>query len=137
MLVLIEKGLHTKPLDEGLKNYIKGIIFNISTTIYNENSKYTDFSIPDIPETETELENLEYEIQLNQMYSVIKSYVYDKYYKTGKGLNRWRILYLRMKGYSYDEICNRLGIQYYSAIQLYYLCKKELKDNIPQIEIDN
>jgi hypothetical protein len=137
MIVLIGKGLHKANLDEGLKNYIKGIVWNVSTTFFNKMNNYavtfTDSSpgvnYVYVSDNEPETQNTD------KLYSLIKAYVFKNYYLPGKSVMRWRVFYLRLKGYDYQYIKTRCGIGYSSALEYYSKSCIELKNKL-KIEIE-
>ncbi|MBS9525247.1 hypothetical protein KI659_14610 [Litoribacter alkaliphilus] len=134
MLAILEKGLQDNELTPELQNYIAGIIYNTNTSIFNQEIKYTELSPSDFEIEEEEAyseEETQSENQLRQMYGTIKQYIFQNYYSKGKNVKRWKVWYLRLKGYGYDYIFQKLGISYYTAIQYNYLCNNELKDVLP------
>lgn len=133
MIVLIGKGLYEAKLDDGLKNYIKGIVWNISTTFFNKmknaNMTFTgDFSTVNYVYVEEEEENDPE--NLAAMYTMIKKYVFENYYLKGRSVVRWKVFYLRLKGYDYPFIKERLGITYYTSLEYYSKSCIELKEKL-------
>lgn len=129
LLILCKKNLINNELTEGLKNYIKGIVWNYSTTLYNQFNQDTFLisSSFDIPENQEEVNQSNYS---KEVLIKIKQYVYSNYYLKGKNLNRWRVFYLWLRGYDYDFISNRLNINRRSCIEYTYLNLKELKAKV-------
>lgn len=132
MLILCEKGLVDKTLDDGLKNYIKGIVFNNSTTLFNKDSQYVEMVTTDIKDLQhdQEEEYFQMDVNLGLMYSHIKKYVFDNYYMKERSLVRWKVFYLRLKGYDYHYIKKRLNITYCTALEYYSKSCIELKNNL-------
>jgi hypothetical protein len=132
VITLMGKDLHSVPLDDGLRNYIKGIIWNVSTSFYNKmNNKnmtftgdYTEACYSVIPCMGDAKD------RTDEMYGLIKRYVFDNYYMKEKSLTRWKVFYLRMKGYDYHFIKNKLGVTYYTALEYYSKSCIELKANL-------
>jgi len=145
MLVLIEKQIHTGELTEGLKNYIKGIIWNVSHTFYhkmkpdnvepierNSSEGFTGLKTDKREWMELDIDSSsgDEDLKLREMYSDIKKYVFKNYYSRGRDLTRWKVFYLILRGYDYKYIYNRLGIKYSSAIEFNYLCWNEIKEKV-------
>ncbi|MBT0810485.1 hypothetical protein KIH41_04255 [Litoribacter ruber] len=136
MLAILEKGLQDNQLTQELQNYIAGIIYNTNTSIFNQEIKYAELSPSDFDIEEEEdysEEETQSERQLRQMYGTIKQYIFQNYYSKGKNVKRWKVWYLRLKGYRYDYTFQKLGITYYTAIQYNYLCNNELNNIISLI----
>jgi len=136
MLAILEKGLHDKELTQELQNYIAGIIYNTNTSIFNQEIKYAELSSVDYEKEDLEYseEETESEKKIRLMYSAVKKHIYQNYYQKEKNVKRWKVWYLKMKGYDYDYIYNRLGITYFTAIQYNYLCNSELKTTLSYCE---
>ncbi|WP_200974443.1 RNA polymerase sigma factor [Echinicola sp. 20G] len=134
LLILCEKELIDKPLTDRLKNYIKGIVWNYSTTFY----KQFHYGINYLSEEEREIPDFVpdevYYIEDTPLFkstlNEIKQYVFKNYYLIDKKLTRWRVFYLVIKGYSYKEIAKRLSVTYQTAIEYNYKCMKEIKSKL-------
>ncbi|MDR7130702.1 hypothetical protein J2X69_003059 [Algoriphagus sp. 4150] len=132
MIVLIEQNKHNDQLTTILKNYIKGIVWNCSTRIYNQFNKDMDCNIKSfdhlIDDCDSERFYLEDTTEYKRLITDIRSYVFTNYFIKRKHLNRWRTFYLRLKGYNSKYIGTRLNITQQSATEYYYLCVKEIKE---------
>ncbi|MBC6365786.1 sigma-70 family RNA polymerase sigma factor [Algoriphagus sp. AK58] len=130
LLILCRKNLVETELTEGLKNYIKGIVWNYSTTLYNQFNQdtfYINSTFDQIDSTEDEINESNFS---NEVLRKVKNYVYQNYFIKGRNLNRWRVFYLWYRGYNYDYISNRLKINRRSCVEYTYLNLKELKQNL-------
>ncbi|ERM82371.1 hypothetical protein P872_18410 [Rhodonellum psychrophilum GCM71 = DSM 17998] len=137
-LILLEKKLMDNELTEPLKNYIKGIIWNYSTTLYNQFRFDTDYIEDNINshfeivyDDSNDRMNEDNHIELSPVYvksmKVIKQYVFDNYYIKRKRLTKWRVFYLNHLGYDYKFIMKRLNIKYQTCIEYKYQAQKEIK----------
>ncbi|SHN29847.1 hypothetical protein SAMN04488057_117109 [Cyclobacterium lianum] len=131
LLILCNKDLINKPLDNKLKNYIKGIVFNYSTTLYksfnwNVNS-LEGLTIVDLKKEVTSICDSD---AYKDMIFRIRRYVFENYYLVNKKITRWKVFYLYFKSYSYKEIAIKLNITYHTAIEYNYKCIKELKEKL-------
>ncbi len=133
LLILIEKNLIDKELNEGLKNYIKGMIFNISTTIYNQFNKDT-FPISNecnsIIDNDNDSEYLSESIEYTTTLSIIRKYIFENYYKKKKNLAKWRVFYLQLINNNYKFVSQRLNLNYSTCIEYNYQALKEIKQNL-------
>ncbi|WP_215225871.1 RNA polymerase sigma factor [Echinicola shivajiensis] len=127
LMILCEKNLINNELNDTLKNYIKGIVFNQSVTFYKAIHQNQYELSPNITYKLTdEADDTNNDHQVSELYSTLKTYVFRQYYSRGKNITRWKVYYLRLKGWNYNEIFARLGISYKTAIQYFYLCDKEI-----------
>lgn len=134
LLILCEKNLIQSKLDDGLKNYIKGIVFNVSTTLYNKFNYNTTYFPEGFDIEHQEEEPVDEKKVYNQLMSKIKKLVLEKYYKKNKSITKWKVFYLYQKGYGYKYIQKRLNISYQTAIEYNYQCMKEIKQRFKLIE---
>ncbi|MBW3469092.1 RNA polymerase sigma factor [Arthrospiribacter ruber] len=129
--IILEKGMGDNELDEGLKNYIKGIIWNYSTTLYNQFNKDTfTLTATDIPQYNVTVTYTDEREDYKELTSKIRRYVFENYYSKNKKLTKWRVFYLVLKGYDYRYIADRLKIGYKTAIEYNYQALKEIKERI-------
>lgn len=140
LLILISKGLIDSELNEGLQNYIKGIVWNYSTTLYNEFNKDT-FSITgdalNIPEYVSNTSYVSDSILYKESLRTIKDYVFREYYKKGKGLTKWRVFYLQLLNNDYKYVSERLGLTYKTCIEYNYQALKEIKAELGSVIMGN
>lgn len=133
LTILCEKNIIGEPLTPRLREYIKGIVWNYSTTLFNDfhnavsNRTYNADALPDYVITGTYTEDRE---DFKQLLSVIRSYVFNNYYKKGKKLTKWRVFYLILKGYSYKDIMVRLNIAYKTVVEYNFQTTTEIKKNL-------
>ncbi|SIS88748.1 sigma-70 RNA polymerase sigma factor region 4 domain-containing protein [Belliella pelovolcani] len=134
LLVLIQKNLYNTECDDKLKNYIKGIIWNISTTIYKQGYYYTTYTdcINDYEYIYNTNNNEEpFYIDETEEYKKllhnIRTYIFENYYKKNKSIIKWKCWYLKLKGYDYRYISDRLNLTYKSCIEYNYKCNTEIK----------
>jgi DNA-binding NarL/FixJ family response regulator len=133
LTILCEKGLINEVLTLRLKNYISGIVWNYSTTLFNDfhnavsNPSISGELIPDYVVTSTYTSERE---DYRKMMGHIKKYVFDNYYKKNKKLTKWRVFYLVLQGYSYKEIMARLGVAYKTVVEYNFQTVKEIGDKI-------
>ena len=138
LCLLIEKDLLDIELDNGLKNYIKGIIWNISTHYYNH---YNDAQCKDvepikhfIPYNEDDELNIEAEKKYKLLLSALKYYILNSYKKKNKSYTIFKVWYLRHKNYSYEYIMKKLGLGYKTCIESNYLGKKKVLELFKDIK---
>lgn len=133
-LILIEKDLINKPLTIELQNYIKGIVWNTSTTLYNQFNQdtfeltATANNIQDYIDNEPEYvsDSIEFITSL----SLIKKYVFENYYKKKKNLMKWRVFYLQLINNDYRYVSDRLKLTHSTCIEYNYLALKEIKEKL-------
>lgn len=140
LLVLISKGLIDNELTEGLKNYIKGIVWNYSTTLYNDFNKDT-YSITgdalNIPEYVSSSYYISDSVKYKESLRTIKDYVFREYYMKGIGLTKWRVFYLQLVNNDYKYVSDRLGLSYKTCIEYNYQALKEIKAELGSVIVGN
>tara|TARA_R110002020_G_scaffold415166_1_gene624589 strand:- start:25 stop:561 length:537 start_codon:yes stop_codon:yes gene_type:complete len=139
LLILMEKELLQKELTEELQNYIKGIVWNYSTTLYNDFNKDT-FAITgtadNIPEYTVSISYLSDSEQFKESLRTIKDYVYRNYYRKNKGLTKWRVFYLQLINNDYQYVSQRLGLTYKTCIEYNYQALKEIRTELGSLIIN-
>ncbi|WP_339755151.1 hypothetical protein [Algoriphagus aquimarinus] len=139
LLILLEKNLLDKELTEGLQNYIKGIVWNYSTTLYNDFRKDTfqiTSTVDNIPEYTVSTTYLSDSQQYKETLRTIKDYVFRIYYRKGKAITKWRVFYLQLINNDYKYVSKRLGLTYKTCIEYNYQALKEIKSELGTRIID-
>jgi len=133
MLVLIEKKLHTEKLEDWLQNYIKGIIWNVSTTLHNQFNQDT-YSLTTahnlLYDESIKVDYIEDRPDYKELISKIKLYVFNTYFSKGKSMTKWKVWYLVHRNWDYKDIATRLNISYRTAIEYQYQALQEIKDKV-------
>jgi hypothetical protein len=133
LTILCEQGTINDPLTPKFKNYIKGIVWNYSTTLFNDfhnpvsNMTISASDLPAYNATVTPTGDRE---DYKRVMSMIRDYVFRNYYKKGRKLTKWRVLYLILNGYSYKEVVARLGIKYKTVVEYNTKAVEEINNKI-------
>jgi hypothetical protein len=139
LLILLEKNLLDTELTEELKNYIKGIVWNYSTTLYNDFHKDT-FAITstaeNIPEYTVTVTYLSDSDQYKESLRTIRDYVFRNYYSKNKGLTKWRVFYLQLINNDYQYVSERLGLTYKTCIEYNYQALKEIRTELGSVIVN-
>lgn len=140
LLILLEKNLLDSELTEELKNYIKGIVWNYSTTLYNDFHKdtfaitSTAENIPEYTVTVTYLSDTE---QFKESLRRIRDYVFRNYYKKDKALTKWKVFYLQLINNDYKYVSNRLGLTHQTCIEYNYQALKEIREELGSVLVES